>query len=141
MVDSFATPTASYLSDALGDLIRAVRALLEGAENARASWEEEPGEYRWVFQRSGSEVRIRLLDFADVHDQAPDEDGEVLLDATCALRDLGLAVATGAQGVLDELGTAGYLARWELHPFPTDDLAALEQLVARGPTWSRLRGR
>ncbi len=44
--DRFAMPTASYLSDALGDLIRTVRSLLEGAEGARVSWEEEPGEYR-----------------------------------------------------------------------------------------------
>ena len=84
--NSFATPTASYLSDALGDLIRAVRALLEGAEDARASWEEEPGEYRWVFHRNGSEVRMRLLAFPDVYDDAPDEDGQALLDATCSLR-------------------------------------------------------
>jgi hypothetical protein len=131
--DSFATPTASYLSDALGDLIRAVRALLEGAEDARASWEEEPGEYRWVFQRSGSEVRMRLLAFPDVYDDGPDEDGQALLDVTCLVTDLALAVASGAQRVLDQLGPDEYQQRWVEHPFPTDDLTALERLVGRDP--------
>jgi hypothetical protein len=132
--DSFATPTASYLSDALGDLIRAVRGLLEGANEARASWEEEPGEYRWVFQRDESEVRIRLIAFRDIYDHAPDEDGQALLDGTCTVRDLGVAVASAAQRVLDEVGPAGYQERWVEHPFPTDDLAALEQLVGRAPS-------
>ncbi|MDX6481436.1 MAG: hypothetical protein QOG85_1946 [Gaiellaceae bacterium] len=127
---SFATPTASYLSDALGGLIRAVRALLEGAVGARTWWEEEPGEYRWVFQRVGSEVRVRLLAFPDQMDEAPDADGETLLDATCELKDLGLAVVSGAQRVLDDLGPDEYLRRWVEHPFPTDDLAAVQRLLS-----------
>jgi hypothetical protein len=131
--ESVATLTASYLSDALGDVIRAVRALLEGGENARASWEEEPGEYRWVFQRRASEVQIRLLAFPDVYDKAPDREGEALLDATCSLIDLGLAVASGAQQVLDELGPDEYQQKWVEHPFPTQDLAALYQLLGSDP--------
>jgi hypothetical protein len=127
--ESSVTPTASYLSDALGDLIRAVRALLEGAEDARASWEEEPGEYRWIFHRNGSEVRMRLLAFPDIYDHSPDDDGQVLLDATCSLRNLGLAVAAGAQRVLDEVGLDEYQRRWIEHPYPSDDLAALDQLL------------
>jgi len=38
--------TASYLSDALGDLTRAVIALLRGAEQATLTWHEEPGRAR-----------------------------------------------------------------------------------------------
>ena len=109
----------------LGDLIRAVLALLEGAEEARAAWEEEPGEYRWVFQRSASDVRTRLLAFPDVYDDAPDEKGTLLLDATCSARDLGQAIASGAQRVLDEVGSEEYQRRWVEHPFPAADLSAL----------------
>ena len=54
--------TASYLGDALGELLEAVGVLLEGAEQARCSWAEEPGEYRWIFDRAGSDVRLRVLD-------------------------------------------------------------------------------
>ena len=127
--DEFASPTASYLSDALGDLIRAVGALCEGAHEVRASWDEEPGEYRWIFQRVGSTVRLRLLGFPHLRgwQDAPDGDEEVLLDAECPVSDLASAIASGAQRLLDEVGADAYEEKWVEHPFPADDLAALEQ--------------
>src|SRR5690349_4440222 len=64
---SDATFTASYLEHALGDLLEAVGILLEGADEARCSWMEEPGEYRWVFRREGSAVQLRVLGFADMY--------------------------------------------------------------------------
>lgn len=38
--------TASYLSDALADLLDAVAAVVRGADQATASFTEEPGEFR-----------------------------------------------------------------------------------------------
>ena len=43
--------TASYLSDALGDLSMAIYRALCGDKYAKAEFTEEPGEYRWVFKR------------------------------------------------------------------------------------------
>src|SRR6266571_1195228 len=93
--EEFADATASYLSDALGDLLRAVLALAEDSETARASWDEEPGEYRWIFERSGDRVRVRLLEFPEWRAivDAPDAEGRTLLDASCPLGDLVAAVA------------------------------------------------
>ncbi len=45
--NQYATVTASYLSDALGDLLGAVIRIVEGESDATASFAEEPGEYRW----------------------------------------------------------------------------------------------
>jgi hypothetical protein len=42
---------------------------------------------------------------------------------------LASAVAFGAQSVLDEHGAEGYEQRWVEHPFPLDDLAALQRLL------------
>ena len=61
---SWAALTASYLSDALGDLLEAVGTILEGAAEACVSWQEEPGEYRWIFVREGDLVHLRILGFA-----------------------------------------------------------------------------
>jgi hypothetical protein len=47
--------TASYLEDALGDLLLAVRLLAEGDTSGRASWAEEAGEYRWLLDRWNGE--------------------------------------------------------------------------------------
>lgn len=127
---SSATLTASCLeSDALRDLVRAVSALVEGAPGARALWDAESAAYRWFFQRIGGDVRVRLLVFPDSFSDAPDD---VLLNTTCLVRDLGVAIASGAQSVLDEVGARKYKRRWG-HPFPRDDLAALQGLLHSDP--------
>jgi hypothetical protein len=67
--------TASYLTDALGDLSRAVIALLRGASNARVVWAEEPGEYHWVFDRLDDRVALRVLWFLNRASTVSDERG------------------------------------------------------------------
>lgn len=53
--------SASYLDDALGDLIAAA-VLAPGAESTiRVSWAEEPGEFRWVLDSSGDQLAVRIL--------------------------------------------------------------------------------
>jgi hypothetical protein len=81
--DQFVDATASYLTDALGDFLRAVLDIARGEATARATWAEEPGEYCWIFDRSGDLVRVRVLEFPDwrADVDAPDSDGETLLDA------------------------------------------------------------
>jgi hypothetical protein len=55
--------TASYLFDALGDLTRAVIALLRGAEQATLTWHEEPRVAGWRFERQGDDVDVRITLF------------------------------------------------------------------------------
>lgn len=74
------TPTASYLRDALGDLLEAVGVLLEGAKTARCSWEEEPGEYRWVYNRRGADIELCIIFFRDLWSFEPDEKGTVVFE-------------------------------------------------------------
>lgn len=116
----------SYLDDALGDLVRGVRALKRGASPVRVNWSDEPGTYRWILDRAGDDVRVTLLAFHDLWFQEPDEDGTVLLDRTCAVAALSDAVAAGARAVLEEWGEDGYRRRWCEHDFPTGALLQLE---------------
>jgi hypothetical protein len=116
---SDATVTASYLDDALGDLLEAVGVLLEGDDEARCSWTEEPGEFRWVFHRAGSDVGLRVLRSPDMYSEEPDGSGALVFETHQPLRDVALAITTGAQAVLDEYGEDGYLDRWVEHPFPS----------------------
>jgi hypothetical protein len=64
--------TASYLSDALPDLLRALLELVGGAERATCTWEEEPGEYSWEFDRVDDVVHVRITG-EDVWDDDDDE--------------------------------------------------------------------
>ena len=122
--------TASYLGDALGDLLRTVSDLLQGAGEASFSFDEEPGEYRWRFFNDGSGgIRIRIRWFDKLWGQEPDEDGKVVFDARCRLRTFAGAVASAAQAVLDKHGMEGYEKEWIEHCFPIGLLQEIQQML------------
>jgi hypothetical protein len=131
--DQTAHLTASYLSDALGDLLSALVLLESGdAEEVRVSWEEEPGEYRWIFQRGGVDsVTLKILWFDDIYPPQGDERGRLVFETSQPLRELLRAVAGAARALVDEVGEAEYLRQWVEHPFPT---AQLEQLEGKTST-------
>jgi hypothetical protein len=122
--------TASYLDDALGDLVRGVLALARGAHQVHVSWAEEPGEFRWVLTQEGASVDVRILWFDELWGSAEDDRGRERLRASCPTRSLCLAVAQGAQAVLDEHGIAGYKERWIEHDFPAEALKELRHMIA-----------
>src|SRR4051812_13127040 len=104
--------TASYLSGALGDLPGAGATLGEGAVEATASFEAEPGEYRWRFRRlDDGQVHVRILSFADSWDQSPDERGKIVFEARCRLRTFAGAVLAASQEVLRQHGLEGYRSK------------------------------
>lgn len=71
--DQQAHLTASYLSNALADLLDAVAAVVRGADEATASFTEEPGEYRWRFRRvSQDRLCVRILWFNEIWSNYPD---------------------------------------------------------------------
>jgi hypothetical protein len=109
---------ASYLTDVLSELLSAVRSLLEGAPDARCSWDLEPGEYRWLFTRNNEEALLTVLSFPDTWQDPPDEDGTVVFDFHRTLSELASAFADGIEAVLLEYGEDGYKEMWHMHPFP-----------------------
>jgi hypothetical protein len=123
---AFAHLAPSYLSDALGDLLGALLELRRGQSNARCSWEDEPGEWRWLFAMSGDQLRVRILEFNDQYDQEPDSAGRQVFAAHESLDAVVTAVAQAARRLLEESGEDEYLRRWVEHPFPTESLLALE---------------
>lgn len=119
--------TASYLSDALGDLLSAVAKLQDGEESAVASWTEEPGEYRWLFKLERDQLNLRVLAFEDSYPPLPEDEGFPVFIATCPLDELAAAVVQGARSVLDDVGGAeGYRAKWLEDPFPSALLERVE---------------
>lgn len=129
--DAWVGLTASYLEDALGGLLGSLLMIALGDELlARCAWEEEPGEYRWIFTRTGDRLRVQILAFDDVYDQSPDEKGRPLFDEESDTRSVIEAVAAGAERVLDEHGAAGYREKWVDHDFPTDELQQLKRYLS-----------
>jgi hypothetical protein len=121
--------TASYLTDALGDLLAAVESLLSGAPHAAATWEAEPAQFRWLVDRAGGgvgrDVHVRVVPARSTAYR----DGEPIFETVCSLEDLARAVASEADAVLGALGEDGYRARWR-RPFPLDRLRAVQGHLA-----------
>lgn len=129
---AWARLTASYLSDALGNLLEAVGVLLEGATEATCSWDEEPGEYRWLFTRAGSTVHLRILALPDQFPPQPDSAGTVVFETTAPLPVVAAAVAHGAAEVLARHGEKEYLEKWVDYPFPTELLQMVQARLNKG---------
>jgi hypothetical protein len=118
--------TASYLTDALGDLLHAVWRVVEGDAEARCSWEDEPGEARWILIREEQSAWLRILQFSDAYPSPPDESGVVVFETRSDLKTLARGIALGASRSLDEYGEAGYRRRWVNAPFPTATLRLIQ---------------
>lgn len=123
----------SYLSDGLGDMLRAVRSIVDGAERQEFFWEDEPGMAKFSLNRDGLGGVVVRVDWVD--DQYP-RDGECLewkpLNAfRIDQASLVSAIIHSAQACLDEHGEAGYHDKWFQHPFPTEHLCALKRWEGR----------
>lgn len=116
-----ATVTASYLSDALGDLADAVISIADGAKEAQAAFTEEPGTYLWKFMQDGKDVHMEIHEYADwLNDDIEDEPSKLIIEGTCTRLALMHAMVWCMKDVLDEYGFDCYLTKWIEHPFPID---------------------
>jgi hypothetical protein len=133
-VDSnVATVQASYLGDALRELIEATLAIVEGSAYSVANFCEEPGECRFVLEPAGDRMRLRILEFPEIWSKEPDEEGAVRFDAVCGLREFAGAVLIAARAVLNSHGLEGYLEKWRRHEFPSEAVYKLDRAL-RGAT-------
>lgn len=125
------TVTASYLSDALGHLLIAASAVVSLFRRVTFSFEEEPGEYRWVITSLGmNEIQVEILDFQKSWSVKPDEAGSSVFKTNCLPDTFARAVFSAAQQVLSEYGETGYAEKWVEHPFPILQFRELERILA-----------
>ena len=125
------TVTASYLSDALFNLVLAANAVAGRFSRVTFSFDEEPGEYRWVISPTRvNEVEIRILSFGELWGDKPDEDGKLLFQTICVPETFAMAVHAAAGAVLAKHGESGYLERWAEHPFPKNQFEDLSRRLA-----------
>jgi hypothetical protein len=124
--EEWAGLTASYLGDALGDLVRGTLAIARSGNDDAAvlvHWEEEPGEFRWVLTPRGDYLDVQVLWLGDP------AGAQEKLHRLCSRSAFYNAIAQGAQAVLDEHGLDGYKARWIQHDFPLEPLEQLQTLA------------
>lgn len=114
-----AVVSAQDVTAALGDLLRAVSALAAGADDARCTWAEDPGEFRWILRRAGSAVLVRIVHVASRVTDPLDDDGHTVWEGTVPLQDLVRALVDASGPVLEHVAD----------PVAHDDVAGLEALL------------
>ena len=117
---------ASYLSDALGDLARAVRAVLRGLPESKCAFEQEPGEHRLLFVRDEQVIRITLERLHETFSRA--QRGELLLVTQSEPLQLAEEVLNCLFRVLARHGEDDYLRRWINAPFPSAEYRDLLEI-------------
>jgi hypothetical protein len=136
--DHWLRPTASYLTDALRALVTAVVALLEGKEHVACIWEEEPGEYLWLFDRDADLVDLRIT-WREHWSAVPSgvdtwfvpvegEKGDQKLRLRASPEAIGRGVLAALDRLVVDPGSAEYRRRWG-KPFPETEHRKLRELV------------
>jgi hypothetical protein len=119
-------------TDALGDLVRAIAAILEGAPEATVVLKDAPGVHEWRFERDGDTAHLRIHSWADRTSGHVDltfsQERSVAL--ACPLPVLARELVM----VLDVLwighGPDGWSRLSPRHPFPSGERRRLHQLLA-----------
>lgn len=123
--------SASYLSDALGNLVLAAIATLSGFRICTFGFDEEPGEYRWVIEAIDTNiVKVEVLEFSELWGKLPNSDGKLLITFKCAPLVFAKAVHEAALAVLNKYGVTGYNDKWSEYPFPERQVAVLGETIA-----------
>lgn len=122
--------SASYLSNALRNLILAANGALTGLRSVSFSFDEEPGEYRWVSHSPRpNEIEVEILEFQELWGWKPDSEGKSLLKFRCQPIDFAKAVQATATKLLEKHGESGYLEKWSEHPFPMVQYIDLTKMI------------
>lgn len=132
--DQTATVSASYLSDALGDLVFAAARLAEGSSGETVSFAEEPGEFRWRFSlRAPDRLLVRIKFFRDTFSKLSDGKGKTVFEAECRLRTFCGAVLSASQNIMKTYGAEGYRAEWVNNDFPIRQQERLKAALDQEP--------
>lgn len=118
---------ASYLTDALGDLLRAILVVATSGDAVEVEFEGEP--QIWVLslipdQQGGATIRIRFEGWSEA------EDVPLLYEARCNIDALAKAAIDAAESIWTAYGVDGYNQSWHGDKgFPLRAMAALKAAV------------
>jgi hypothetical protein len=130
----FTVNSASYCTDVIGDLLRGALMLVTGEWSARISFDGEPHEWRLVVTSPGDGVAlqcgcsIKVLEFANISERLPDNEGSLAFEAECKLCDFAVAVLDMSRRAMNAAGIEAY--EWGSWPFPLRAFRALEAALS-----------
>jgi hypothetical protein len=122
--------SASYLSNALGNLVLSAVAVASGFRVVEFGFDEEPGECRWVIEAvDNNAIRLRVLEFQELWGHEPNERGNPVFETSTTPLLYAKAVHACATAVLEAHGLEGYADKWVEHTFPERELTLLGEAI------------
>lgn len=122
--------TGSYLSDAAADLIMAVTLLFEGRRETECAWQEEPGQYRWLFIKDKKDISIQIIWFDKAFCRKGNEDGEVVFTANDELLRFSRKVLRAFHTISLKYSAEEYHKIWG-YDFPAQELSRLKDVLQK----------
>jgi hypothetical protein len=120
--------TASYLGDALYELAEATLEILQGKNKARADFEEEPGQFRWIFTRKSKNIKIEIREFDDFWSKEPDGKGKLLFSHLCNTEEFAASIFKCIDDVFRRHSLRSYKNKW-CWEFPLHQHKELKKLL------------
>jgi len=119
---------ASYISDALRDFISAVISIVNGSKNASCNWQEEPGQFRFVFTSKDTLLTLKIINFNKSFSEKDDHNGDLVFEGTENLNSFAKNIKHEYDRLLYELGEEGYKNIWN-YEFPLYELNCLKLAI------------
>lgn len=135
-LDIFITPTsgerieilASFLTDAIRDLVDKLIALKKGADDVEITIQTEPGEYRfWIKKQSASRVQFEVYEMSDNFSSEAVHEGRRLMSEEVTRVRLYKLMYRELKKMKD-LGLDEYKKRWS-GDFPLSGFTQIERYV------------
>lgn len=125
---------ASYLSEPLIDMVRAIERLIpecveadEISEIVLFEWDSEPAIHRWVIQKLSQDlINIEITLFVD---GITDDKGEILLNEQCNFKEFVFLVVKSMEKIIRKHGIVGYRKQWNAQDFPLSSYIQLKHYL------------
>lgn len=127
--------SASYLSDAMYDLLKALISLLPELSpspviSAQSQMHEEPGGKDWTLNRIDScYLNINIVSFEDLVRRKKLTQN---FNETCKISEFVKAVITSLDLLLQQHGLEGYKVKWINYDFPKKEYSILKDFLHGG---------
>lgn len=115
---------ASYLLDAPNDLIIALALLLEGLNETVCLWQDEPGEYRWVFTKQENYFELKILQLEETFSHKSNENANLIFCGTDNLVKFSHKILREFDAIKIQHTVDGYKKLWG-HEYPSKAIKRL----------------
>jgi len=119
---------ASYISDSPANIISSVRTVLNGFNFSTCICQDEPGEYRIIFDKDNDLVNIKVLEFPNSYSKQPNSNGKLIFEGTERVDVIAREIKQQYDRLLYNYGIEGYQAIWS-YEFPLGELSLLKESI------------